>query len=229
MSLFYALISKNYDNILSEYTSHTGNFQQITRILLFKLKSNHNNIDKIGVINYNKYVYSYIIDQNIIYLCLSHNLTNEENISIDSRFNNDYELYFAFLDDIKKYFNAEFSQLEIEKLKSYEIPEFDKTLNLLMNYYNERPTISKSGLYISSILENKNVKVENINNYLDNYELVNIVVLEEESYNQMTITKKNLVLSEYIQQKEKIKNIKFFLKIAVCVLIILYFLYLVMK
>ena len=40
MSIFYSLIAKNYDLILSEYTDYTGNFQQITRILLYKLKLN---------------------------------------------------------------------------------------------------------------------------------------------------------------------------------------------
>lgn len=44
MSIFYALIAKNYDLILSEYTDYTGNFQQITRMLLYKIKMNIKNI-----------------------------------------------------------------------------------------------------------------------------------------------------------------------------------------
>ena len=43
MPIFYSLIAKNYDLILSEYTDYAGNFQQITRMLLYKIKK----LDKI--------------------------------------------------------------------------------------------------------------------------------------------------------------------------------------
>lgn len=38
MSILYALIAKEPDVVLCEYTDYSGNFQQITRILLRKIK-----------------------------------------------------------------------------------------------------------------------------------------------------------------------------------------------
>ena len=50
MSLIYALIAKNKNIVLSEYTDYNGNFQQITREIL----ENLNPENKTGVINYKK-------------------------------------------------------------------------------------------------------------------------------------------------------------------------------
>jgi hypothetical protein len=38
MSIIYALIAKSSDVVLVEHTEHTGNFQQISRVLLRKIK-----------------------------------------------------------------------------------------------------------------------------------------------------------------------------------------------
>lgn len=40
MSILYALISKSSDIVLCEHTEYAGNFQQISRVLLRKLKKN---------------------------------------------------------------------------------------------------------------------------------------------------------------------------------------------
>lgn len=40
MSIIYALISKAHDVVLCEHTEYAGNFQQISRVLLRKIKSN---------------------------------------------------------------------------------------------------------------------------------------------------------------------------------------------
>ena len=81
MPIFYALISKNFNIIISEYTDYIGNFQQITRILLYKLK---NKFDKMGIIRYNKYIYSYLTAENLIFLCISNN--QDDDIKINEIF-----------------------------------------------------------------------------------------------------------------------------------------------
>lgn len=40
MTIFYALIAKEKDTILAEYTEHSGNFQQLTRQLFQKMQPN---------------------------------------------------------------------------------------------------------------------------------------------------------------------------------------------
>ena len=224
MSIFYALIAKNYDLILSEYTEHTGNFQQITRILLYKIKANHsNNENNQGIyhIQYdNNYLFNYIIKDNIIFLCMSfndigNNYSNAPiNYSTNDNNNINQNLICAFLLDIIKFFYTEYTPLEIDKFKSYEIQEFDKTINSLMNYYNAKPNFTKSGLPIEHIInEKENINVDNINKYFDSDEVMNVIVVQNEAYNSQTIRKKNIVLSGYIRRKEKIEQIKTFVKI----------------
>ena len=40
MSIIYALISKSFDVVLCEHTEYACNFQQISRVLLRKIKPN---------------------------------------------------------------------------------------------------------------------------------------------------------------------------------------------
>lgn len=224
MSIFYALISKNYEIILSEYTEYTGNFQQITRILLYKIKANHcNNENNQGIyrIQYdNNYLFNYIIKDNLIFLCMSFNNigNNYNNVSINYSINDNnnfnQKLICAFLLDVKNFFYTEYTPLEIDKFKSYEIQEFDKTINSLMNYYNAKPNFTKSGLPIEHIINQKeNINIDNINKYFDPDEVMNVIVVQNEAYNSQTIRKKNIVLSGYIRRKEKIEQIKTFGKI----------------
>lgn len=49
MSIIYALISKDFDCVLCEYTEYIGNFQQITRSILRKISS-----DSKKTIDYDK-------------------------------------------------------------------------------------------------------------------------------------------------------------------------------
>jgi hypothetical protein len=235
MSIFYALIAKNFDLILSEYTDYTGNFQQITRMLLYKIKininkSNDNDKGKIFLIQYDNYIYNYLIKDNLIFLSMSfnehinYNNTQMKKYSIN---NNNQNIIYAFLIDIKKFFNTQYTPQEIEKFKSYELQEFDKTINLLMNYYNAKPKFTKSGLPIDNIInEDDNIIVENINKYFDSDEILNVSVVQNEDYNSQTIAKKNIVLSGYIRRKEKIENIKTIAKIMSFIIGFIFILYL---
>ena len=204
MSIFYALIAKNYDMILSEYTDYIGNFQQITRMLLYKIKINitkynNNNNHNMFRIQYDNYIYNYLIKDNLLFLYMTfndqinYNNSPMNNYSIN---NNNQKIIYAFLFDVKKFFGTEYTQQEIEKLKSFEIQEFDKTLNVLMNYYNSKPLFTKGGMPISNIMtEDEQIIVDNINKYFDSDEILNITVVQNESYNSLTIAKKNIVLS----------------------------------
>ena len=224
MSILYALVAKNFDIILSEYTEYTGNFQQITRILLYKIKANHfNNENNQGIyrIQYdNNYLFNYIIKDKIIFLCMCFNNigNNYNNAPINYSTNNNnninQNLICAFLLDVTKYFYTEYTPLEIDKFKSYEIQEFDKTISSLMNYYNAKPNFTKSGLPIDRIInEKENINIDNINKYFDTDEIMNVTVVQNEAYNSETIRKKNIVLSGYIRRKEIIEQIKTFGKI----------------
>ena len=239
MSILYALIAKNFDLILTEYTEYTGNFQQISRILLYKIKINYNknNIENskgLYSIKYdNNYEFNYLIMDNLLFLCMA--FTDNDikynnspiKFSINDNNNINHNLIWAFLFDVKKFFYTEYTSLEIDKFKSYELQEFEKTLNLLMNYYNAKPNFTKSGLPIDNIMnENENINIDNINKYFDADETMNIIVVQNEAYNSQTIRKKNIVLSGYIRRKEKIEQIKTVAKILSFIIGFIFVLYL---
>ena len=212
MSIFYALIAKNYDLILSEYTDYTGNFQQITRILLYKFKSKEQNIThNTYCIQYDNYLYNFIIKDNIIFLCISF-MDNSNNFPLNSPDEN--ILIYAFLYDLQKFFFTQYNIIEIEKSKSYEYQEFDNTIQLLIEYYNERPKFTKSGLPVYNFInEDKKIIIENLNRYFNIDETINMTVFQNDAYNIQTISKQNMVLLDYNKRKEKIEQIKTTLKI----------------
>lgn len=212
MSIFYALIAKNYDLILSEYTDYTGNFQQITRILLYKLKlDGQKKTNNIFCIQYDNYLYNFIMKENILFLCMSFkdNTNNSQINSLDENI-----LIYAFLFDLKKFFFTQYNFVEIEKSKSYEYQDFDNTIQLLIEYYNERPTFTKSGLPVYNFInEDKKIIIENLNKYFNIDETLNMTVFQNEAYNIQTIAKQNMVLLDYNKRREKIEQIKTVLKI----------------
>ena len=212
MSILYALIAKNYDLILTEYTDYTGNFQQITRIFLYKLKLNNEKKTKnIFSIQYDNYIYNYIMKDNLLFLCMSFKYNNN-NSQIDSL--NDNILIYAFLFDLIKFFFAEYNLIEIEKSKSYEYQDFDNTIQLLIEYYNTRPAFTKSGVPVYNFInEDKNIIIENLNKYFNSDETLNMTVFQNEAYNIQVIAKQNMVLLNYNKRKEKIEQLKTTVKI----------------
>ena len=227
MSIFYSLISKNFNIIISEYTDYTGNFQQITRILLFKLK---NKYDKIGIIRYNKYIYSYITEENLIYLCISDNQDDDININDNIYLQikqKEINIIFSFLTDLKKYFHSRYSDERIEQLKSYEITEFDKTICFLMNYYNNKHIVTKGGILIDNIFDkDQSLKIDNINDYLETHEIINIIIIKNEFVNNITLTNKNPLLSSYNCKRKFKNNLKIGLKIIFFIFVFFFLIYL---
>ena len=210
---------------LSEYTDYTGNFQQITRILLYKLKiSGQKKTNNIFCIQYDNYLYNFILKENVLFLCMSFkdNTNNSQINSLDENI-----LIYAFLYDLKKFFFTQYNYAEIEKCKSYEYQDFDTTIQLLIEYYNERPKFTKSGLPVYNFInEDKKIIIENLNKYFNSDETINMTVFQNEAYNIQTISKQNKVLFDYNKRKEKIEQIKTFLKIIGIILGFIFILYL---
>ena len=61
MLIIYALIAKNDDQVLCEYTEYKGNFEQISRTILRKKQKNSR-----GVLTYEEsYIFTYINENNL--------------------------------------------------------------------------------------------------------------------------------------------------------------------
>ena len=72
MSIIYALVAKNHDQVLCEYTEYKGNFEQISRTILRKIQKNSR-----GVLTYDEsYNFSYI--NYYSYLCYKNNSDDEK-------------------------------------------------------------------------------------------------------------------------------------------------------
>ena len=227
MPIFYALISKNFNIIISEYTDYVGNFQQITRILLYKLK---NKFDKMGIIRYNKYIYSYLTAENLIFLCISNNQDDDikinDNIYLQIK-QKEINIIFSFLRDLKKYFYSHYTDERIEQLKSYEVREFDKIICSLMSYYNNKINKTNNAFFNDKIVD-IDLRVENITDYLESYEIINIILIKNEFINNITLTDKNPLLSSYNCKKKCIGNTKIALKIIACIFTFFLLIYLLL-
>lgn len=67
MSILYAIISRG-KTVLAEYTSTTGNFPTVTRVLLSKIQSEQDG--KMSYI-YDQYIFHYIVENHLIYMCMT--------------------------------------------------------------------------------------------------------------------------------------------------------------
>ena len=128
MSFIYSLISRNSDVVLCEYTEYAGNFQQISRMLLRKIKKNSKysiEYDKYlfknkykYIFKYNRFTFHYTNENEITYICMTENI-NEKHA-------------FSFLNDIRKKFIQNHDYGKIITLQAYSLNEFTDVLRQYM-------------------------------------------------------------------------------------------------
>jgi hypothetical protein len=81
--------------VLAEYTSAQGNFPTVTRVLLSKIPEQDGKMSYV----YDNHVFHYIVDNGIIFLCMS-----DESMK--------RRLTFSFLEEIKTIWRKEFASVE---------------------------------------------------------------------------------------------------------------------
>lgn len=94
MPILYALVARK-KVVLAEYTSSSGNFPTVTRVLLAKIPESDSKMSYV----YDKHVFHYIVDQGITFLCMS-----DESMK--------RRITFSFLEDIKKDWRERFATIE---------------------------------------------------------------------------------------------------------------------
>ena len=179
---------------------------------VYKLKLiGQNKADNLFCIPYDNYQFNYIITDDLLYLCMSY----KDNMNISQKnYLNENILIYAFLFDLRKFFLTQYNFEDIQKSHSYEYQDFDNSIHLLLEYYNERPSFTKSGLPVYNFInEDKNVIIENLNKYFNSDETLNMTVFQNEAYNIQTVAKQNMVLLDYNKRIEKIEQIKTVIKI----------------
>jgi len=106
MAIFYTLIAKRSNIILCDYTTHTGNFQQITMQLLTQITP-----DSSKTLELEDYWFHYTHQNNLLVLAMT-----DKNVA--------QKLAFQFLGDVRQTLLNQYSQHEIEAAQTYSLKTF---------------------------------------------------------------------------------------------------------
>ncbi len=114
MSIIHTLIARYPDIVLCEYAEHSGNFLQVTRVILQKIS----NVDGSKSITYDNHKFVYIYENGLIYLCLTEQMKDK--------------VAFAFLTDIKRRLLQTYNYDSLTTYKSFQLNEFTDVLRQFM-------------------------------------------------------------------------------------------------
>jgi len=172
MPILYALISRE-KSVLAEYTatSATGNFPTVTRVLLAKIPVHDGKMTYV----YDEYVFHYIVEGGICYLCMS-----------DEK--NKHRIPFAFLEDIKQSFVGKYGMEAPQIAIAFAMnEEFSPIIRQRMDFYNSEDAdrgIDNIGMVKSQIEDVKGVMVQNIEKILERGEKIELLVDKTDRLNQ---------------------------------------------
>lgn len=166
MPIVYSLIARK-KTVLAEYTSSTGNFPTVTRVLLAKIPETDSRMSYV----YDKHVFHYIVDQGITFLCMSDESTKRR-------------ITFAFLEDIKKCWRERYSSIEQTALAFSLNDMFSPILRQKIDYYNTNPSADNIARVQAQIDEVKDVMIENIDRVLERGERIELLVDKTDKLSQ---------------------------------------------
>jgi len=170
MTILYGLVSRQ-KTVLAEHiaTTATGNFPTVTRVLLSKIPTTDGKMTYV----YDQYVFHYIVEGGICYLCMSDE-TNKHRIP------------YAFLKDIKDTFIAQYGREEPLTAIAFSMnDQFSKIIGSRMDYFNsDNPAIDGIANVKNQIDEVKDVMVQNIEKVLERGEKIELLVDKTDRLNQ---------------------------------------------
>lgn len=124
-TIFYTCLIRNKYEIIAKYATHTGNYDEVLREILEII---HVNGESKMTLNYQNFSFHYIIDDQIVYLCLT-----KTSFDIQNAFN--------YLDLIRKIFKASYDNKRIHVALPFSLnKEFSsvigKEIHAQMRYGN---------------------------------------------------------------------------------------------
>lgn len=204
IEIIYTLISRSSKLILCDYTDYTGNFQQISLLLLSKVKKE----TKCEII-YDEYKFFSDDEKDITFLCMGKNL--------------DTEIAFNFISDLKKKFFLTYDyNTQIKNAFSYELKEFSEEIKKLTNSYKKNP-FSKIKMLENSMNKTNEILLQNVQQLLERDAKLNLIAQKSErlmgdSNNFM----KNI---QEIKRRQKMKKYKYYIILAGIVILAVMLLY----
>ena len=187
MSIYYGLIAKSPDIVLSEYSDYHGNFMQIIRVLLRKIPKKECLLE----ISYDNYIFSLISDNYLTYLCLSENLPSN--------------LIYFFLSDLKFKFYKKYKINEIKDMNVYELISFNSEICNVINHYINSPRFTLSG---EEITENIRIKIikNDVNEFISKSNKIKLIILKNDE-NNINLDNSNLL--QYENSNKRITSLNF--------------------
>mmetsp|Transcript_20342 Transcript_20342/g.18481 ORF Transcript_20342/g.18481 Transcript_20342/m.18481 type:complete len:217 (-) Transcript_20342:5-655(-) len=165
MTILYCLISRK-QTVLAEYTSTSGNFPTITRVLLGKIADVDGKMSYI----YDQYVFHYIIENHILYMCMCDDM-------------NKRRIPFAFLEDIQQRFKVTYGDKAQTAIAFSMNNDFGRVLQKQMDFYNG-PSADSFASVNSKLDDVKNVMIQNIEMVLERGEKLELLVDKTENLQQ---------------------------------------------
>eukprot|EP00158_Paraphelidium_tribonemae_P009391 Partr_v1_DN28853_c1_g2_i2_m33267 putative Vesicle-associated membrane protein len=205
MSLIYALIARK-STILAEHSLSTGNFAQITQVILDKIPANQPT--KLTYV-YDNYLFHYIVDERgLVYLCMA-----------DDAFGR--RIPFAFLEEVRNDFQLAYGESALVA-GAYGMDVYSATLGDKMQFYNSNPESDRLRYVQGEISQVRDVMVQNIEKVLERGERIDILVDKTDNLNQAAFQFKKR--STALKRQMWWKNTKITILLAVVCVIILYLL-----
>eukprot|EP00295_Goniomonas_pacifica_P002062 CAMPEP_0175811836 /NCGR_PEP_ID=MMETSP0107_2-20121207/4056_1 /TAXON_ID=195067 ORGANISM="Goniomonas pacifica, Strain CCMP1869" /NCGR_SAMPLE_ID=MMETSP0107_2 /ASSEMBLY_ACC=CAM_ASM_000203 /LENGTH=215 /DNA_ID=CAMNT_0017123659 /DNA_START=12 /DNA_END=659 /DNA_ORIENTATION=- len=189
MSVVYVLVARG-TTVLAEYTVTTGNFQQVTRLILEKVPTGD---DQKAAFAYDDHVFHILVHRGFVFLAMC---------------GQDFKrkLAFAMLDEIKNKFMLQFAE-EGRTAVAYSLTrQFNKVLKDQLDYFTQNPELDKTAKVRNEIEDVKGIMVENIDRILERGEKIELLVDKAEQMNEQAV--KFRTVSRQLKQRMWWQNCK---------------------
>jgi len=203
MPILYALIARE-TTILCEFTTTSGNFQQITNTILNKIKPQDGSMTYVYD---EKYAFHYIVEGRLTFLCMA---------DAEKR-----RIPFVFLDDIKNKFIATYGDRANSALALSMNEDFGRTVKKTMDYYND-PANDATTQAQRKLDAVKDVMVQNIDLILERGEKMDLLVDKTDALQQnaQQFKKTSTQLKDALWcKKMKMYALMFFVAFLVCLVL----------
>lgn len=175
MSIHYTLIANKKDNVLCEYTTKSGNFQQISRVLLSKAVEKETS----QALDWHNHRFHSINENGLTFLCLTENIEDG--------------MVLSYLKDVQKSLLRQYDFEYVSVAPAYKLSAFDKQIKELVEYYESRPRQSISGEVINDLNEVKKMVVKNINTLMERENTLELTINNSNKLKDSAIRVNNFV------------------------------------
>jgi len=204
MRILYCVISR-HNTILAKYASCVGNFSEISDLVISKIPTG----DGKMTYSHGDYLYHYISDNNIIYLCITENGFSRGDA-------------FLFLEKVHSKFNKKFGT-RAQTASAYSLnTEFSLVICEEMKKFNnpEQNNPDKISTLREEVDQVKDIMVRNIDELVERGEKLDLLVDKTENLSASAVTFKTA--SRNLQRKFWWKNMRLTIGVGLGVILIIY-------